>query len=104
MLAAGTTAAAGTAVAVTETEYKIDGLSATMKAGTYTFDVSNAGKFKHNLAINGPDVANVISDTFVGGASGKLTVTLKPGTYDVYCAIPTHRGKGKGMDMTITVT
>ncbi len=68
----------------------------------YASDVSNAGKFKHNLAINGPDVANVISDTFAGGASGKLTVTLKPGTYEFYCAIPTH--KSKGMDMTITVT
>jgi uncharacterized cupredoxin-like copper-binding protein len=30
-----------------------------------------------------------------------LTVPLTAGTYEVYCGIPTH--KGKGMDLTITV-
>lgn len=102
--AASATAGAGdaTTVAVTETEFKIDGVTTTMKAGTYTFDVSNAGKFKHNLTVDGPGVSGVTSDTLSGGASGKLTVTLKPGTYDFYCSIPTH--KAKGMDMTITVT
>src|SRR5207253_2046335 len=35
------------------------------------------------------------------GASSTLTVTLKPGTYELYCTVPGH--KAAGMDVKITV-
>ena len=107
---AGTTAGAttpagagatGTAVAVKESEFKIEIAQTTFAAGTYTFNITNAGQFKHNLVVEG-NGTEVKSDTLDGGATGTLTVPLTPGTYEVYCAIPTHRGKG--MDLTITVT
>jgi plastocyanin len=94
-------AAAGTPVAVSEKEFSIDLAPTSLAAGTYTFNVANAGQFKHNLVIEGNGV-DATSDTFTGGQSGALTVKLAPGTYDVYCSIPTH--KAKGMDLTITVT
>lgn len=38
---------------------------------------------------------------FQGGQSGSLTVDLQPGTYQIWCPVGDH--KGKGMDTTITV-
>ena len=93
--------ATGTAVAVKESEFKIEIPQTTFAAGTYTFNITNAGQFKHNLTVEG-NGTEVQSDTLDGGATGTLTVPLTAGTYEVYCAIPTH--KGKGMDLTITVT
>jgi uncharacterized cupredoxin-like copper-binding protein len=88
-------------VAVSEKEFSITLAPATLAAGTYTFNIANAGQFKHNLVIEGTGV-EAKSDTYEAGQSGTLTATLAPGTYEVYCAIPTH--KGKGMDLTLTVT
>ena len=98
----GSTAAAasGTPVAVTEKEFSIALVPASFTAGTYTFNVSNTGQFKHNLIIEG-NGDKVQSDTFDGCKSGSVTATLKSGTYEIYCGIPTH--KGKGMDLTVTV-
>ena len=94
-------AGAGTAIAVGESEFKIELPQTTFTAGTYTFNISNTGQFKHNLIVEG-NGTKVQSDTFNGGASGTLSVPLTAGTYEVYCGVPTH--KGKGMDLTITVT
>ncbi|HEY0518539.1 MAG TPA: plastocyanin/azurin family copper-binding protein [Ilumatobacteraceae bacterium] len=99
--AASTAGASGTAVDVKESEFKIDLPQTTFTAGTYTFNITNAGNFKHNLIIEG-NGNKVQSDTLNGGATGTLSVPLTAGTYEVYCGVPTH--KGKGMDLTITVT
>ena len=99
--AAAAPAGTGTAVAVTESEFKIEGVSPTMTAGDYTFNVTNSGNFPHNLIINGPGVDNQKTENLTAGTSGSVTVTLQPGTYEFYCGVPTH--KGKGMDLTVTV-
>ena len=93
--------ASGTAVAVKESEFKIEVPQTSFAAGTYTFNITNAGQFKHNLIVQG-NGTKVQSDILDGGATATLSVPLTPGTYDVYCGVPTH--KGKGMDLTITVT
>jgi len=72
-----------------------------MTAGDYTFNVTNTGNFPHNLIISGPGVDNQKTEKLTAGTSGSLTVTLQPGTYEFYCGVPTH--KGKGMDLTVTV-
>ena len=77
-------------------------MPATFTAGDYTFDITNSGKFKHNLIIQASDGTSVKSGTLEAGETGSLNATLAAGTYEVYCGVPTH--KGKGMDMTITVT
>jgi uncharacterized cupredoxin-like copper-binding protein len=93
--------ATGTAVAVKESEFKIEIPQMSFTAGTYTFNITNAGQFKHSLVVEG-NGTEVKSDTVDAGSTGTLTVPLTAGTYEVYCGIPTH--KGKGMDLTITVT
>jgi len=94
--------AAGTKVDVTEKEFSIALSPATFAPGTYTFSVKNDGSFRHNLVIEGPGVDKQKSETVTGGKSSSVTVTLQAGTYELFCGVPGH--KGKGMDMKITVS
>lgn len=92
---------AGTPVAITETEYSIGLDSTQFKAGTYTFEVRNVGSIVHALTIDGPGVEDETTGTISPGASGTVTVTLRSGTYDVYCPVGNH--KMEGMDQSVTV-
>jgi uncharacterized cupredoxin-like copper-binding protein len=100
---AATTAASttGTKVTAAESEFKIELGASTFAPGTYIFDATNNGSFKHNITIDGPGVEDVKTDNIDPGKSGSVQVTLAAGTYEIYCSIPTH--KAKGMDLTITV-
>ncbi len=82
-----------------ETEFKIT-LSKQPKAGPVVFDVKNVGKLPHDFVIQGGGV-NEKTPTLDPGATAKLKVTLKPGSYDVYCSIPGH--KQAGMDVKLNV-
>lgn len=93
--------ASGTPVAVTETEFTIAMPKTDLAAGTYTFTVSNKGKFPHNLTIEGPGVDSKTSPTLGAGESGSLTVALQKGSYELSCSVPGH--KDRGMDIKITV-
>jgi plastocyanin len=72
----------------------------TVQPGTYTFVVTNQGPSDHNLTVNGPGVSNQATPTF-GKGTKDLTVTLKSGTYDLFCSVPGH--KAAGMDTKLTV-
>jgi uncharacterized cupredoxin-like copper-binding protein len=87
---AGATAEKGVTVQVQEKEFKITVSPQTVHAGTVTFVVKNAGKVPHNLTIQGGKATPNIN----GGGSAKLTVTLKKGTYTLYCSVPGHRQLG----------
>ncbi|MFR9797705.1 copper-binding protein [Streptomyces sp. MS06] len=69
-------------------------------AGTYTFTAKNTGHHEHALVVQGPGGANR-SKTVSPGESTALTVTLKSGTYQIYCPIDGH--KDLGMKTGITV-
>jgi uncharacterized cupredoxin-like copper-binding protein len=87
----------------TETEFKIDTASTSLKAGDYVFDVQNQGKFPHDLHIatsDGTELAH--SDLLQPSASGTFQVTLKAGTYTIWCAVDGHRARG--MQGTLTVS
>ena len=85
-------------VNVKEVEYKITLSPRTVKHGTITFVVANAGKIPHNLTIQGgKHTANIAP-----GQSAKLTVTLKKGVYTLYCSIPGHRQLGMVTELTAT--
>jgi uncharacterized cupredoxin-like copper-binding protein len=100
---AGTTAAApGTAMTVTESEFTITLPSKTLPAGTYTFKVTNKGKFAHNLTVDGAGVQDKATPTLPPGSTGDLTVTLQKGSYEFYCSVDSH--KQMGMDVTVQVT
>jgi plastocyanin len=93
--------AAGSAVKVSEVDYKIRLPEMSFKAGTYIFEVRNEGKVPHNLTVDGPGGQEATSDIGPGG-SETLTVDLKPGSYDFFCSIPGHRQLG--MERKVTVT
>jgi plastocyanin len=72
------------------------------KAGKITLDFTNPSPVPHNIAVKGNGVNDGPSQTIQGGASTKLTVTLKAGTYEYYCAVPGH--EEAGMKGTLTVS
>jgi uncharacterized cupredoxin-like copper-binding protein len=90
-------------VSFTETEFKIDTASTTLKAGSYIFMVQNSGKFPHDLHIATPDGSELAkTDLLQPSTSGTVQVTLKAGTYTIWCAVDGHRARG--MQGTLTVT
>jgi plastocyanin len=99
--AATTAAAQGTVVNVTEKEFSIALSQATFTPGVYTFVVKDEGAVSHNLNIKGPGVTDAATSKISAGGSTSLTVTLKAGSYELWCSIGSH--KANGMDMTITV-
>jgi uncharacterized cupredoxin-like copper-binding protein len=101
----GTTSTAvsvsGKKIDVTEKDFSITVAGgSTVKPGTYTFVVVNKGPSSHNLTIDGPGVAGKATPTS-GPGTQTLTVTLKKGTYDLFCSVPGH--KALGMDTKLTV-
>lgn len=98
----GSSSGAATTVNFTETEFKIDTASTTLKAGSYTFDVQNKGTFPHDLHIATPDGSEIGATAVIQpGASATMNVTLKAGTYTIWCAVDSHRARG--MQGTLTV-
>jgi len=96
-------AGGGTKVTANETEFKIALSQTSFTPGRYTFTAVNKGTLPHNLVINGPGVSQAKTPGLLSpGQSGQVTVTLKKGSYDVYCGVPGH--KAQGMDLHITVS
>jgi uncharacterized cupredoxin-like copper-binding protein len=92
---------AGSTVTATETEFKIAVSSTSLKAGKVTFDVKNNGKIEHDLAIKGMSAATKLIPP---GGSATLTVTLKPGSYELYCSVPGHEAAGMKLNVTVSAT
>ena len=90
---------AETKVPVSETEFKITLGLDELKAGEITFEVKDDGKIPHDLAIKGTgDKTKLIPP----GGTAELKVTLKAGTYVLYCSMPGH--EAAGMKQSITVS
>ncbi|HVM56895.1 MAG TPA: cupredoxin domain-containing protein [Gaiellaceae bacterium] len=86
----------GTTVKVTATEFKFVLSPSTAKAGSITFTIVNKGKLAHDFAIAGKKSALIQP-----GKTGKLTVTLRAGSYPYKCTVPGHAAAG--MKGTFTV-
>ena len=102
-LVASASAAGAQPVAVTLTEFKIAMAKDTVPAGAVTFRIKNAGTITHAVF--------VMSDTFEKGSAEvpagqetSFTVTLKPGTYDLYCPVSDESHKKAGMARKLVVT
>jgi uncharacterized cupredoxin-like copper-binding protein len=96
------TGGGGQTVKIGETEYKLDPSDPSVKAGTVSFDVSNDGQVTHSLEVEGPNGEEQLPNDLAPGDSGTLSVDLsKPGKYEFYCPIDSH--KEMGMEGEITV-
>ena len=85
-------------VAVQEKEFKILPATLTVAHGAIAFTVKNVGKIPHDLAIQGGSKTPLIN----AGQSATLTVTLKAGSYTLYCSVPGHRAAGMVAKLTVT--
>ena len=90
--------AAGVVLNLTGTEYSFAPSALKASAGLTTIRFTNAGAVDHDFTIDSLHVHL----TEKPGKTGEATVTLKPGIYTFYCAIPGHRQSG--MKGTLTVS
>lgn len=81
-------------------EYEIR-MPQTFPAGPISLMVVNSGKENHGLVIEGNGARFGTQEPLTRGGSTTVAVDLKPGTYNVYCPVDGH--KGKGMARTISV-
>ena len=88
-------------VQVSEKEFKIELPSATLKPGSYTFDLSNDGKQPHDLTIARSGETKAKTPVINGGQHAMLKVKLTAGDYDFYCSVPGH--KQLGMDVKVKI-
>lgn len=112
------------AVDVTLTEYEID-MPSSLVAGSFIFNVSNAGQEEHNLRFallsnldeevpseltfdeeepsrTGEDRADWVFDENLGpGESGTLELELGPGVYEVFCPVDDHAEQGMRLQITV---
>lgn len=98
---AAATHTAPTPVPVKMSEFHLDLPAQSFSPGAYSFVATNVGQKIHALEINGPGVADQRTPSVPAGQSATLTVTLQPGSYEIYCPVANH--KAMGMDTHITV-
>jgi len=102
LVAIVSSAATAQSVPVTLAEWKVQPARDTLQAGSVTFRVKNDGNVVHGLQIEGEGVDKG-TPQIAAGQSGTLTVTLKPGTYELYCPMAENTHKMAGMSKKITV-
>ncbi|MCX4627811.1 copper-binding protein [Streptomyces sp. NPDC051366] len=72
----------------------------TFTAGAYSFTVNNTGHHDHALEVEGPG-GEQRSKTLAPGESGKFDITLKDGTYELYCPVDGHKDLGMKAEITV---
>ncbi|MBL0173287.1 MAG: cupredoxin domain-containing protein [Gemmatimonadaceae bacterium] len=102
-LIASASAAGAQPVAVTLTEFKIGMTRDTVKAGPVTFRVKNSGVMAHAFYVIGDKIDKGTPD-IPAGQEASLTLTLKAGTYEVFCPMSDNSHKLGGMTRKLVVT
>jgi plastocyanin len=90
-----------TTVTVTEREYRISLSTKIPPAGLVRFVVHNAGHVAHALSISGPGLATRTTGTIKPGATKTLQVTLRGGTFDVWCPLGRHAASGMKASLSV---
>ncbi|MDQ2809172.1 MAG: cupredoxin domain-containing protein [Chloroflexota bacterium] len=90
-------------VQATLKEWALDLNQTSVAAGAVRFVVNNTGKFSHNFTIKDASGAELGHTSTFAAAAGPQTleVTLKPGTYTVYCSLPGHADRGQKNTLTV---
>src|SRR4051794_11290758 len=95
------TGAAGAAMTIRESEFKLDPANPTVKAGTVTFKAVNSGTIPHALEVEGQGL-EVKTANIQPGQTQTLRVKLdKPGTYQMYCPVDAHKAQGMKGEVTV---
>src|SRR2546430_17537143 len=89
-------------VSVKLSEWNVVLSQTSVAAGSVTFVVTNAGSIPHGFEVEGKGIEQEI-ETIQPGASDTLTLTLKAGSYDVYCPVGSDSHKKLGMDTHLKV-
>jgi hypothetical protein len=63
--------------------------------------IENRGPGVHNLFIEGEGISRAAGDTIAANGSATIDVSLRPGTYTLYCPLSDHRQKGEQVRITI---
>ena len=92
-----------TQVSVRLSEWKVELSQPNIAAGPVTFVVTNTGQIPHAVEVEGEGIEQE-TETIQPGANGTLTLTLKPGTYEVYCPVGEGSHKKLGMEAHLTVS
>ena len=83
-------------------EWKVELSQPGVSAGTVRFVITNAGSIPHGFEVEGQGIEQEIP-MIQPGASDTLTVTLQPGTYEVYCPVGQDSHKKLGMETHLSV-
>src|SRR2546425_9954479 len=96
--------APGTPAAVTArlSEWKVELSEATIAAGPVSFTVTNAGSIPHAFEVEGQGIERE-TELIQPGSAATLTLTLKVGTYEVYCPVGEDSHKKLGMETHLKV-
>ena len=84
-------------------EWKVELSEATIPAGPVTFTITNTGSIPHAFEVEGEGIEQE-TKLIQPGANATLTLTLNPGTYDVYCPVGDDSHKKLGMETRLEVT
>jgi plastocyanin len=98
--------ATGTAVGVSEREFRISPYRRTVPPGVVRFNVKNYGEDTHDLVVVSPRGRSVGTTGEIGaGAQGFLRVKLnKPGVYRLLCTQADHTARGMRSRITVRAT
>ncbi|HXW96851.1 MAG TPA: hypothetical protein VEI47_04635 [Gemmatimonadales bacterium] len=91
-----------TLVTVRLSEWKVEMSPARVPGGLVRFSVVNTGSIPHGFEVEGSGLEREIA-LIQPGSSDSLTVTLKPGAYEVYCPIGGDSHKRLGMEAHLRV-
>jgi plastocyanin len=83
-------------------EWNVDLSQSTIAAGPATFTITNAGSIPHAFEVEGQGIERE-TPVIQPGATATLTVTLEPGTYDIYCPVGEDSHKKLGMETHLKV-
>jgi hypothetical protein len=92
---------AKTTVTVTEREYRISLSTKTPPAGLVRLVVHNAGHVAHALSISGPGLPTRTTGTIQPGATKTLQVTLRGGSFTVWCPVGKHAASGMKASISV---
>ena len=90
------------AVSAKLSEWKVELSQGTITAGGVTLTVTNVGSIPHALEVEGQGIEQE-TPVIQPGASSTLALTLKPGTYEVYCPVGNDSHKRLGMETDLRV-